>query len=341
MPTTSNQLANNLQNIGLQNLPQSGLNLPNLQGLTFGAMAVGFAKGVIGDPYAWGQAGPASFDCSGLVVWAYAQAGKSGLPHNVGAMVSDTNDFDMVVDGTKNPGDWTSQLQPGDLICWMTPAQGDNSKQHVQMAENSSTYVAAQGTQVQEQPINTNWGGTGLPFRAVLRVKGDGGGTPSGGSSTSGNISDNPDLASQGTIGQDLPDPRNNLPFSALFQGSTGFTYMPPPGSSLPRNVNYALVRGGMSQLLSQSGTSSQLQAQVGGQFAAYFMMNPSSISVDCTVNPSLPSPQTMSSQTMQEAPPWLAQQTVSFSLIFNRMYEVWEGPVQNPGPNNGPGPAD
>ena len=29
----------------------------------------------MGDPYVWGAAGPDEFDCSGLVMWAYAQAG--------------------------------------------------------------------------------------------------------------------------------------------------------------------------------------------------------------------------------------------------------------------------
>lgn len=37
----------------------------------------------VGDPYVWAAAGPTSFDCSGLVVWAYAQLGIS-LPHFTG-----------------------------------------------------------------------------------------------------------------------------------------------------------------------------------------------------------------------------------------------------------------
>jgi cell wall-associated NlpC family hydrolase len=36
-----------------------------------------------GDPYVWAAAGPSAFDCSGLVVWAYAQLGIS-LPHYTG-----------------------------------------------------------------------------------------------------------------------------------------------------------------------------------------------------------------------------------------------------------------
>ncbi|MEU5880314.1 C40 family peptidase [Spirillospora sp. NPDC047279] len=42
------------------------------------------ALGKLGSPYVWAAAGPNSFDCSGLVVWAYAQVGKSGLPHYTG-----------------------------------------------------------------------------------------------------------------------------------------------------------------------------------------------------------------------------------------------------------------
>ena len=33
-------------------------------------------------PYSWGAAGPGAFDCSGLVMWAFQQAGIS-LPHPV------------------------------------------------------------------------------------------------------------------------------------------------------------------------------------------------------------------------------------------------------------------
>ncbi|MFH0244724.1 NlpC/P60 family protein [Streptomyces sp. HK10] len=39
------------------------------------AAAVAAARGAVGAPYAWGQAGPHAFDCSGLTSWAYARAG--------------------------------------------------------------------------------------------------------------------------------------------------------------------------------------------------------------------------------------------------------------------------
>ncbi|MBO2446853.1 C40 family peptidase [Actinomadura barringtoniae] len=58
----------------------------------------------LGSPYVWAAAGPNSFDCSGLVVWAYAQVGKPGLPHYTG---------DLMALGTKVD---KSDLQAGDLV---------------------------------------------------------------------------------------------------------------------------------------------------------------------------------------------------------------------------------
>ncbi|KAB2341386.1 NlpC/P60 family protein [Actinomadura rudentiformis] len=58
----------------------------------------------IGSPYVWAAAGPNSFDCSGLVVWAYAKVGKPGLPHYTG---------DLYQLGSKvDKGD----LRAGDLV---------------------------------------------------------------------------------------------------------------------------------------------------------------------------------------------------------------------------------
>ncbi|HEX3964408.1 MAG TPA: NlpC/P60 family protein [Trebonia sp.] len=66
-------------------------------------IALRYALTKVGDPYVWGAAGPDAFDCSGLVVWAYAQEGIS-LPHYTGSLW--------------NSGMHVSrdQLQPGDLV---------------------------------------------------------------------------------------------------------------------------------------------------------------------------------------------------------------------------------
>src|SRR6202046_857362 len=63
---------------------------------TVGAQALTAALTRRGDPYIWGAAGPSEFDCSGLVVWAFAQEGIS-LPHftgdlwNLGVHVSESD----------------------------------------------------------------------------------------------------------------------------------------------------------------------------------------------------------------------------------------------------------
>ena len=73
--------------------------------------AVSYAYGTIGKPYGFGDAGPNSYDCSGLTSAAWAAAGKS-LPHNAAAQYSATTRISK------------SDLKPGDLIFY-------RSNQHV------------------------------------------------------------------------------------------------------------------------------------------------------------------------------------------------------------------
>ncbi len=80
------------------------------------ARAVAAAESRVGDWYQWGAAGPSTFDCSGLVMWAYAQAGIS-LPHFSGAQYADTIHIPM------------SDLQPGDLVFFANP--GDHVAMYV------------------------------------------------------------------------------------------------------------------------------------------------------------------------------------------------------------------
>ena len=72
------------------------------------AAVVAYARAQVGKPYCYGGSGPSCFDCSGLTMMAWAQAGVS-LPHssasqyNVGRRIS------------------ASELQPGDLIFYYSP----------------------------------------------------------------------------------------------------------------------------------------------------------------------------------------------------------------------------
>lgn len=59
----------------------------------YGSTVVAAAYSKLGCPYVWGASGPNTFDCSGLVMWCYAQAGVSldhysGSQKNAGAVVS-------------------------------------------------------------------------------------------------------------------------------------------------------------------------------------------------------------------------------------------------------------
>jgi cell wall-associated NlpC family hydrolase len=70
---------------------------------TIGAQALRWALSRRGAPYVWGAAGPHVFDCSGLVMWAYAQVGIR-LPHFTGAQ------WQMGIHVSRR------NLQPGDLV---------------------------------------------------------------------------------------------------------------------------------------------------------------------------------------------------------------------------------
>jgi peptidoglycan DL-endopeptidase CwlO len=102
------------------------------------AGAVAAAESRVGDPYVWGAAGPNAFDCSGLVMWAYAQVGIS-LPHFSGAQYADTTHISM------------SQLEPGDLVFPADPGQ------HVAMYVGGGMIVQAPytGADVQIIPLSS------------------------------------------------------------------------------------------------------------------------------------------------------------------------------------------
>lgn len=125
----------------------------------FAKKAIEAARRQIGLPYVWGGGdangptggsggGESGFDCSGLTLYAYAQAsgGKINLPHFTGS--------------TSNPGQLGSpdvapvpltDIQPGDLVFFGDPA----NPHHVGLAINSTTMIHAPtfGQTVTEAPI--------------------------------------------------------------------------------------------------------------------------------------------------------------------------------------------
>ena len=70
--------------------------------------AVSYGLAQVGDAYVYGAAGPDAFDCSGLTMMAWAQAGVS-LPHSSSGQMSS---------GTPVS---SSELAPGDLVFYYSP----------------------------------------------------------------------------------------------------------------------------------------------------------------------------------------------------------------------------
>ncbi len=113
-------------------------------GTSQGQDAVNAAISQIGVPYAWGGDSPATgFDCSGLVQWAWAQAGVS-IPRTTETQWAELPHVSL------------SALEPGDLLYYFN-LDGDNEVDHVVMYVGSDTVVQAPftGSVVSYSPIFT------------------------------------------------------------------------------------------------------------------------------------------------------------------------------------------
>ena len=102
-----------------------------------GAIAVQAALTRVGSPYSWGAAGPTAFDCSGLVMWAFQQAGIS-LPHSSQA---------LAVGGAPVSRD---ELQPGDVVNYY----GDASHTGIYVGDGMVVHASTFGKPVVVVPID-------------------------------------------------------------------------------------------------------------------------------------------------------------------------------------------
>lgn len=109
--------------------------------------AIDYAMAQVGDAYVWGAAGPSAFDCSGLMMAAWAQAGVS-LPHSSSAQSGV---------GTRVS---TTDLQPGDLVFYYSPIS------HVGMYIGNGLIVHAAnpGAGVKVSPVGE------MPISGATRV---------------------------------------------------------------------------------------------------------------------------------------------------------------------------
>jgi peptidoglycan DL-endopeptidase CwlO len=109
--------------------------------------ALRYALTRCGDPYVWAAAGPDEFDCSGLVVWAYAQEGIS-LPHYTGDLW--------------NEGVHVSEadLEPGDLVFFYA----DISHVGIYIGNGLMVDAPSVGQDVMVQPIDED------PYVGAVRI---------------------------------------------------------------------------------------------------------------------------------------------------------------------------
>jgi cell wall-associated NlpC family hydrolase len=114
---------------------------PNIHptGDSIGVQALRWALSRIGKPYVWAAAGPDAFDCSGLVVWSYAQVGIS-LMHFTGDLWNEGQHISK------------SELAPGDLVFFYA----DLGHVGIYIGNGLMVDAPTAGQNVQVQPVD--WG---------------------------------------------------------------------------------------------------------------------------------------------------------------------------------------
>jgi cell wall-associated NlpC family hydrolase len=95
-----------------------------------GEVAVSWARHQLGLPYQWGGAGPDSYDCSGLTMRAWQQAGVD-LPHYAASQYAMTQHVAY------------ASLRPGDLIFYATDTGDPGSIHHVSMYVGDGMMIEA------------------------------------------------------------------------------------------------------------------------------------------------------------------------------------------------------
>ena len=110
------------------------------------AAALRYAMSQVGKAYVYGAAGPSAFDCSGLTMMGWGQAGV-GLPHSSAAQYS------------SGPHVPESQLQPGDLVFYYSPI----SHVGIYIGNGQIVHAANPGAGVTTSPLHS------MPYVGAVR----------------------------------------------------------------------------------------------------------------------------------------------------------------------------
>ena len=115
------------------------------------AQAIAYAQQQIGLPYLWGGTGPGAFDCSGLVMEAYASAGVH--------IARTSQDQWATEPHVPSP-------QPGDLVFYPGADGTWTSPGHVALAVGGGQMIEAYGTgyPIREVPIRSGMAGYTQPW---------------------------------------------------------------------------------------------------------------------------------------------------------------------------------
>lgn len=119
----------------------------SVTGSSVGVAALQAALTQQGKPYVWGAAGPNAYDCSGLVQWAFKQAGVvlprvAAAQSLVGRPVS------------------RDQLQPGDVVFFYTPV----SHVAIYLGDGKVVHASTAGQPVKISTMD------GMPFHNARRI---------------------------------------------------------------------------------------------------------------------------------------------------------------------------
>ncbi|MBW0107067.1 NlpC/P60 family protein, partial [Pseudonocardia sp. KRD291] len=101
----------------------------------------------VGSPYRWGATGPNSFDCSGLVNWAFEQEGVD-LPRTSRALASAGSPVSK------------SALRPGDLVTFYKPV----SHVGIYVGDGQIVHASTSGSPVKVSDMDR------MPFNSARRI---------------------------------------------------------------------------------------------------------------------------------------------------------------------------
>lgn len=132
--------------VSLSEQPAAQGSIPALPQPSQNQAAADSAQSQVGAPYVWGGTSPSGFDCSGLMQWAFAQAGKQ-IPRTSPAQISGGAPVNI------------NDIQVGDIVGYY----GGNSHVAMYIGNGQVVHAINSGTPVKVTDMNY------MPVNSVVR----------------------------------------------------------------------------------------------------------------------------------------------------------------------------